>query len=499
MTHNKIIIIISIIVIIIDITPKIIPIGVLDMVQQCVFLHESIRDGVIGMVAAVIGMIPEGLYLLASVALVVSTMRLAKQKVLLHDMKCIETLARVDVLCVDKTGTITNGTPVVTDVISSQGAAEEHLLEIAAALEAKSEHPLSRAVLSFAENRNIRHETVTDFNVVPGRGLSAKLNSNMIYGGNPAYITDFVKIDDELKEQGRLLSGLGRTPLYFAENDHLLGLIAVADTLKEEAPSAIRQLRDMGIQVIMLTGDNKRTAEAIGNEAGVDEVIADVMPDEKEKVIQRLQRTGTVTMVGDGINDAPALTRADTGIAIGAGVDVAIDAADIVLVKSRVTDVPATIRLSRAVIRNIHENLFWAFFYNIICIPLAIGLYQILFHWDFEMKPVIGALAMSFSSVTVCLNALRLNLFRLYDPSHDKKSLRRKKEAYMKKTIRINGMMCEHCEMSVKKALEAINGVVSAEVSHKSGTAEVELKEDVDNSILKSAVEAKDYEVIGIE
>ncbi|MBQ9361285.1 MAG: cadmium-translocating P-type ATPase [Lachnospiraceae bacterium] len=462
---------------------------------------------------------PCALGLATPVAIMVGNGMGARNGILYKTATSLEGAGRTEIIALDKTGTITNGTPVVTDIIPAEGVTKEDLFGTAAAVEAKSEHPLSKAVISFADAENVSISEVTEFEAIPGKGLKAMLDGESIYGGNAGFISEIVEINADIKAKAETLSKQGKTPLYFANKDRLLGIIAVADTIKEEAPEAIRQLKNMGIKVVMLTGDNERTAEAIGAEAGVDDVVADVKPDGKESIIRQLRQSGKVAMVGDGINDAPALTRADTGIAIGAGTDVAIDAADIVLVKSRLTDVPAAIRMSRATIRNIHENLFWAFFYNIICIPLAIGLYQALFHWSFEMKPMVGALAMSFSSVTVCVNALRLNLFKLYDASHDRKistvnktvdenritvdnsikeASQKEETKTMTKTMNINGMMCEHCEMTVKKALESLDGVASAEVSHTAGTAVVELTGDVADDTLKSAVEAKDYEVTAI-
>ncbi|MCR5775098.1 MAG: heavy metal translocating P-type ATPase [Lachnospiraceae bacterium] len=452
---------------------------------------------------------PCALGLATPVAIMVGNGMGARNGILYKTAASLEGAGRTEIVALDKTGTITNGNPEVTDMIENTGCSKDRLLITAAALEAKSEHPLSKAVTSYAKNIGISVPDVTDFSILPGKGLTARLDGKAIIGGNADFISESVIIEDQIRQQADALARKGKTPLYFADNEKLLGIIAVADTIKDEAPEAIRQLKNMGIKVVMLTGDNERTAKAIGSAAGVSDVIAGLRPDEKERAIKDLQKEGRVAMVGDGINDAPALTRADTGIAIGAGTDVAIDAADIVLVKSRLSDVPAAIRMSRATIRNIHQNLFWAFFYNIICIPLAIGLYQALFNWDFEMKPMIGALAMSFSSVTVCVNALRLNLFRLYDPKHDRAIQRTgkhdtignkdiHKEETMNKTISINGMMCEHCEMNVKKALEGLDGVSSATVSHKDGTAVVELSKDVPDDMLRSAVEAKDYEVTAI-
>ena len=482
-----------------------IPIGIILFVQSFFFNGDPFRSSITSMVAAVIGMIPEGLYLLASVAMAVSAMRLAKQKVLLHDMKSIETLARVNVLCVDKTGTITSGEPKVTDIIPAEGVSEEELLQMAFALEKKSEHPLARAILALAEEKGLAREEVSDFSALPGNGLVAKRNGKELCGGNRALITKKAVLSKQMEEQAAKLSEEGKTPLFFSEDGKMLGMIAVADVIKEDSPRAVKELQNMGIRVVMLTGDNERTARAIGAQAGVDEVIAGVLPDGKEAVISRLKEKGKVAMVGDGINDAPALTSADIGIAIGAGTDIAIDAADVVLMKSRLSDVPAAIRLSRATLRNIHENLFWAFIYNIIGIPLAAGVWIPLFGW--KLNPMFGAAAMSFSSLCVVTNALRLNLFRMHDASKDKRikneipkeDLNMTTEQGMVKTMTIEGMMCGHCEARVKKTLEAIEGVASAEVSHEKGTAVVTLTAPVSDDVLKTAVEAQDYTVKGIQ
>ena len=478
-----------------------IPIGIILFVQSFFFNGDPFRSSITSMVAAVIGMIPEGLYLLASVAMAVSAMRLAKQKVLLHDMKSIETLARVNVLCVDKTGTITSGEPKVTDMIPAEGISEEELLGFAYALERKSEHPLAHAILQEAQERRLDAEEVEDFQAVPGNGLSAVLAGKTIYGGNKKFIQTKTSVDAGMLKKAEDLAAEGKTPLFFAKEDQLIGIIAVADVIKEDSPKAVKELQNMGIHVVMLTGDNERTAKAIGRQAGVDEVIADVLPDGKEAVIRKLKKKGKVAMVGDGINDAPALTRADMGIAIGAGTDIAIDAADVVLMKSRLSDVPAAIRMSKATLRNIHENLFWAFFYNVIGIPLAAGIWYPIFGW--KLNPMFGAAAMSLSSFCVVTNALRLNWFKMYDASTDKKIKSKVKEIEeektMTKTMKIEGMMCGHCEATVKKTLEAIEGVEAAEVSHENGTAVVTLAAEVADEVLKKAVEDKDYKVTGIE
>ncbi len=405
----------------------------------------------------------------------------------------------------------------MTDIVPAEGVSEAELLQLAVSLEQRSEHPLAKAVMSYAEAQQLTASPVTDFRALPGNGLMAVLEGNAVYGGSEKFMEEKTGIPTALKTRGQALAEAGKTPLYFGTEAKLYGIIAVADTIKKDSAEAIRALRRLGLRVVMLTGDNERTAKAIGREAGVDQVIAGVLPDGKEAVIRSLQKEGKTAMVGDGINDAPALTRADLGIAIGAGADVAIDAADIVLMKSSLNDVAAAIRLSRASIRNIHENLFWAFFYNVICIPLAAGFYSKLFGWSWEMNPMIGAAAMSISSFTVCMNALRLNLFRLYDGSRDR-GLRGRKtgvssgnaEAYttqsmnqedktMTKTMKIEGMMCGHCEATVKKTLEALPGVSAAVVSHTDGTAVLTLSEDVDNAVLKKAVEDKDYTVTDIQ
>lgn len=457
---------------------------------------------------------PCALGLATPVAIMVGNGMGAKAGILFKTAASLEQAGHIETVVLDKTGTITNGTPVVTDIIP--GSVDENtLITLAASLESKSEHPLAVAVNTYAGDHNISLKETDDFKALPGNGLTATIDGNVITGGKKDYIETIINGDiSDIEEKADGLAEKGKTPLYFASGDKLLGVIAVADTMKEESPEAIKQLHNMGIKVVMLTGDNERTARAIGDACGVDEIVAGVLPDGKAAEIKRLRKSGKVAMVGDGINDALALTLADTGIAIGAGTDVAIDAADIVLEKSRLTDVPAAIRLSRQTIENIHENLFWAFFYNVICIPLAIGLYQALFGWHFEMRPAVGALAMAFSSVTVCLNALRLNLFKVYNTKHDKPlrgherlpevgkaeivSSSESEVNDMTKTITIKGMMCEHCEMTVKKALEALDGVDSATVSHEKGTAVVNLSSDVPDDEMKKAVEDHDYEVLRI-
>jgi Cu2+-exporting ATPase len=457
---------------------------------------------------------PCALGLATPVAIMVGNGMGAKAGILFKTAASLEQAGHIETVVLDKTGTITNGTPVVTDIIP--GSVDENtLITLAASLESKSEHPLAVAVNTYAGDHNISLKETDDFKALPGNGLTATIDGNVITGGKKDYIETIINGDiSDIEEKADGLAEKGKTPLFFASGDKLLGVIAVADTMKEESPEAIKQLHNMGIKVVMLTGDNERTAKAIGDAAGVDEIVAGVLPDGKAAEIKRLKKSGKVAMVGDGINDAPALTLADTGIAIGAGTDVAIDAADIVLEKSRLTDVPAAIRFSRQTIKNIHENLFWAFFYNVICIPLAIGLYQALLGWHFEMRPAVGALAMAFSSVTVCLNALRLNLFKVYNTKHDKPlrgherlpevgkaeivSSSESEVNDMTKTITIKGMMCEHCEMTVKKALEALDGVDSATVSHEKGTAVVNLSSDVPDDEMKKAVEDHDYEVLRI-
>ena len=405
----------------------------------------------------------------------------------------------------DKTGTITSGEPRVTDILSAPGITEKNLLEAASALEKKSEHPLAKAIMARAEEIGVQAKEVTDFMAKPGNGLTAALNGEVLAGGNLKFISTQADVPADFKEKAEALAQSGKTPLYFSRGGKLIGVIAVADVIKEDSPQAIRELQNMGIHVVMLTGDNARTAEAIGRQAGVNEVIAGVLPDGKENVIRKLREQGEVMMVGDGINDAPALTRADIGVAIGAGTDIAIDAADVVLMKSRLSDVPAGIRLSRATLRNIHENLFWAFIYNIIGIPLAAGVFINLLGW--QLNPMFGAAAMSLSSFCVVTNALRLNLLNIRSTKHDKKiksakpaemkTIEVKETKTMEKTIKINGMMCPHCEATVKKCLEAFPQVTSAEVSHEKGTAVIQLNAEISDAELKKAIEDKGYEVVG--
>ena len=450
---------------------------------------------------------PCALGLATPVAIMVGNGVGAKNGILFKNAESLEQAGKTDIVVLDKTGTITTGQPKVTDIIPVSGTTEEELLSLANDLERKSEHPLARAITEYCDEKGISITEVSDFRALPGNGVSAVRNGKMLIAGSGKFMRKQVSFSEEVNRLYDQLAEEGKTPLFFAEDGILKGMIAVADTIKEESAKAIRQLHEMGIATVMLTGDNEKTARAIGRLAGVDNVVAQVLPDGKEKVIRKLQESGRVAMVGDGINDALALTSADLGIAIGAGSDVAIDAADIVLMKSNLLDVPAAIRLSRNTLTNIHQNLFWAFFYNVICIPLAAGLYSALFKVNWQMTPMLGAAAMSLSSFTVCTNALRLNLKNIYDSSHDRKNKNEikiediilKEEENMTKTIRIEGMMCEHCEATVKKALLKIDGVSDAVVSHVAGTAVVTLEKDVDNAVLKEAVEDRDYEVLGIE
>ena len=457
---------------------------------------------------------PCALGLATPVAIMVGNGLGAKNGILFKTAASLEAAGRTQIVALDKTGTITRGEPEVTDILPAEGVTEGELLTLAAALEQKSEHPLARAVLAYAAARQLDPPEVTDFAALPGNGLTAKLAGRSVYAGSFSFIQTQAPVPAALAGQAQALAEQGKTPLFFGGEGRLLGVIAVADTIKEDSPDAIRQLQAMGIRVVMLTGDNQRTAEAIGRQAGVDQVIAGVLPDGKESVIRALSEKGKVAMVGDGINDAPALTRADTGIAIGAGTDVAIDAADVVLMNSRLSDVPAAIRLSRATLRNIHENLFWAFIYNVIGIPLAAGL---LIPLGLTLNPMFGAAAMSLSSFCVVSNALRLNLFQLHSAAKDKAIrpvelppapapapaacpiVNQTEVTAMKKTIKIEGMMCGHCEATVKKALEALPQVDAAQVSHTAGTAVVTLNADVADDVLTQAVEAKDYKVTGIE
>ena len=458
---------------------------------------------------------PCALGLATPVAIMVGNGLGARNGILFKTAASLEAAGRTQIVALDKTGTITSGEPRVTDILPAEGVSESELLTLAASLEQKSEHPLAKAVLAYAETETIACPDVTDFAALPGNGLSARLDGMEIYGGNAEFIAAKASVPAELRAEAARLAAEGKTPLFFGGAGRLMGVIAVADTLKEDSPRAIRELQNMGIRVVMLTGDNQRTADAIGRQAGVDEVIAGVLPDGKEAVIRRLQESGKVAMVGDGINDAPALTRADTGIAIGAGTDVAIDAADVVLMNSRLSDVPAAIRLSRATLRNIHENLFWAFIYNIIGIPLAAGVF---IPFGLTLNPMFGAAAMSLSSFCVVSNALRLNLFDVHSTKHDRAAKNAaslpavsaqpaavankestKEDTAMKKTLKVEGMMCGHCEARVKKALEALPEVDEAVVSHEAGTAIVTLNAEVADDVLKKAVEDQDYPVTGIQ
>ena len=443
---------------------------------------------------------PCALGLATPVAIMVGNGMGARNGILFKTAVSLEETGRIQVVALDKTGTITRGEPEVTDIIPAEGYTENELLGKALALEVKSEHPLAGAIVRWCSENDITPDEVTEFAALPGNGLKARLAGSVITGGSLSYISNLVNVPEDMKKQADSLAGLGRTPLLFAEDDRLIGIIAVADVIKEDSPGAVEELKNMGIHVVMLTGDNERTARAIGAQAGVDEVIAGVLPDGKESVIRSLKKRGRVAMVGDGINDAPALTRADIGIAIGAGTDIAMDAADIVLMKSSLADVPAAVRLSRATLTNIHENLFWAFFYNVIGIPLAAGVWIPLFHW--QLNPMFGAAAMSLSSFCVVSNALRLNLFDMHNAKKDKKikakNNKKKENNSMEKTMNIEGMMCGHCEATVKKALEAVDGVSEAVVSHENGTAAVKLEKPVDDSVLRKAVEDHDYKVTGI-
>lgn len=444
---------------------------------------------------------PCALGLATPVAIMVGNGVGAKNGILFKTAESIEQTGKMDVIALDKTGTITKGEPTVTDVIPGEGITEEALVEYAASLESKSEHPLASAIIQYAGEQNIQMDEVTEFTALPGNGLTAKQKGEQLFGGNQIWIQKQVTIADTILQKAEMLAKEGKTPLFFAKEKTFLGIIAVADVIKEDSARAVKQLQDMGLRVVMLTGDNENTAKAIGRQAGVDQVIADVLPEGKEQVVRQLQKQGKVAMVGDGINDAPALTRADMGIAIGAGTDIAIDAADVVLMKSRLLDVPAAIRLSRATLKNIHENLFWAFFYNVIGIPLAAGIWIPIFGW--KLNPMFGAAAMSLSSFCVVTNALRLNLCRLYDTKKDRKRKQRKQkqqeDAIMTKTMKIEGMMCGHCEARVKKALEALPQVTEAEVSHKNGTAVVTLAEEISDAELTKAVEEQDYTVTSVQ
>ena len=483
--------------------PMVITIAVLTIIVWLI-AGQSIGFALSRGIAVLVISCPCALGLATPVAIMVGNGMGARNGIMFKTAVSLEETGKMQIVALDKTGTITSGEPKVTDIIPAAGVTEDTLLKCAYALENKSEHPLARAILENAKEENAGIEEVTGFQALPGNGLTAILDGHTLYGGNHTFISSKVSVDGDIQKKAEKLAEAGKTPLFFGNEDRLLGVIAVADVIKEDSPQAIKELQNMGIHVVMLTGDNERTAKAIGQQAGVDEVIAGVLPEGKEQVIRKLKEKGKVAMVGDGINDAPALTRADMGIAIGAGTDVAIDAADVVLMKSRLSDVPAAIRMSRATLHNIHENLFWAFFYNIIGIPLAAGVWYPLFGW--KLNPMFGAAAMSLSSFCVVSNALRLNLFKMYDASKDKK-LKAKKEKKrskkedktMKKIMHIEGMMCGHCEAAVKKALEALPQVDEAVVSHEAGTAELTLNAEIADDVLKKTVEDKDYTVTSVE
>ena len=493
--------------------PAVITIAVITMIVW-LLAGESVGFALARGISVLVISCPCALGLATPVAIMVGNGMGAKNGILFKTAVSLEETGKVQIVALDKTGTITNGEPVVTDMVPAEGVAEESLLALAASLEKRSEHPLAKAILKYAGEQQMTVEDVSEFEALPGNGLTAVRKGVKLAGGNYAFIRTQTEVSENLLKQSEALAEQGKTPMFFTENGRLAGIIAVADTMKEDSRQAVSELRNMGIRVVMLTGDNERTARAIGAQAGVDDVIAGVLPDGKESVIRQLQKYGKVAMVGDGINDAPALTRADMGIAIGAGTDVAIDAADVVLMKSRLSDVAAAVRLSRATLRNIHENLFWAFFYNVIGIPLAAGVWIPIFGWT--LNPMFGAAAMSLSSFCVVTNALRLNLFNMHDAKKDKKlknpviikelvdnnktnhNQENKEIGTMKKTMKIEGMMCGHCEATVKKALEGLEGVASAEVSHEAGTAVVELSSDVSDDVLKKTVEDKDYKVTAI-
>ena len=480
--------------------PTVITIAVITMIVWLI-AGQSIGFALSRGIAVLVISCPCALGLATPVAIMVGNGMGARNGIMFKTAVSLEETGKMQIVALDKTGTITSGEPKVTDIIPAAGVTEDTLLKCAYALENKSEHPLARAILEKAKEENAGIEEVTGFQALPGNGLTAILDGHTLYGGNHTFISSKVSVNGDIQKEAEKLAEEGKTPLFFGNEERLLGVIAVADVIKEDSPQAIKELQNMGIHVVMLTGDNERTAKAIGQQAGVDEVIAGVLPEGKEQVIRKLKEKGKVAMVGDGINDAPALTRADMGIAIGAGTDVAIDAADVVLMKSRLSDVPAAIRMSRATLRNIHENLFWAFFYNIIGIPLAAGVWYPLFGW--KLNPMFGAAAMSLSSFCVVSNALRLNLFKMYDASKDKKLKEKKRskkeDKTMKKVMHIEGMMCGHCEAAVKKALEALPQVDEAVVSHEAGTAELTLNAEIAEDVLKKTVEDKDYTVTSVE
>ena len=495
--------------------PAVITIAVLTMIVW-LLAGESVGFALARGISVLVISCPCALGLATPVAIMVGNGMGARNGILFKTAVSLEETGKVQIVALDKTGTITNGEPVVTDMVPADGVTKEVLIGLAASLEKRSEHPLAKAILKYADEQKMSLEEVSEFEALPGNGLTALRNGRKLAGGNYTFIKTQTVVPEKFVKQSEQLAEQGKTPMFFAEDGKLAGIIAVADTMKEDSRQAVGELQNMGIRVVMLTGDNERTARAIGAQAGVDDVIAGVLPEGKESVIRKLQKYGKVAMVGDGINDAPALTRADMGIAIGAGTDVAIDAADVVLMKSRLSDVSAAVRLSRATLRNIHENLFWAFFYNVIGIPLAAGVWIPVFGWT--LNPMFGAAAMSLSSFCVVTNALRLNLFDMHDTKKDKKlknqviieeavdnskqdnnnNQNNKEMQTMKKTMKIEGMMCGHCEATVKKALEGLEGVASAEVSHEAGTAVVELSADVADDILKKTVEDKDYKVTAI-
>ena len=495
--------------------PAVISIAVLTVIVWLI-AGESVGFALARGISVLVISCPCALGLATPVAIMVGNGMGAKNGILFKTAVSLEETGKVEIVALDKTGTITSGEPKVTDVLAADGTSEEELLKLAYSLESRSEHPLAKAIVAYGAEKQAEQIPVSEFKALPGNGLEGKVGDADVKGGSLKFAQSQTEISEKIKSQAEKLAEEGKTPLMFLKNGILAGMIAVADVIREDSPQAVKELQNMGIEVVMLTGDNERTAKAIGRQAGVDRVIAGVLPDGKEEVIRRLKEQGKVAMVGDGINDAPALTRADMGIAIGAGADVAIDAADVVLVKSRLSDVPAAIRLSRGTLRNIHENLFWAFFYNVIGIPLAAGIWIPIFGW--KLNPMFGAAAMSLSSFCVVTNALRLNLLNIKDSRKDKKIRRKtvapegeavaaaeikkenkKEKMTMTKTMKIEGMMCGHCEAAVKKALEALDGVASAEVSHEKGTAVVTLDKDVDNAVLTKAVEDKDYKVVSVQ
>ena len=495
--------------------PAVISIAVLTVIVWLI-AGESVGFALARGISVLVISCPCALGLATPVAIMVGNGMGAKNGILFKTAVSLEETGKVEIVALDKTGTITSGEPKVTDVLAADGTSEEELLKLAYSLESRSEHPLAKAIVAYGAEKQAEQIPVSEFKALPGNGLEGKVGDADVKGGSLKFAQSQTEISEKIKSQAEKLAEEGKTPLMFLKNGILAGMIAVADVIREDSPQAVKELQNMGIEVVMLTGDNERTAKAIGRQAGVDRVIAGVLPDGKEEVIRRLKEQGKVAMVGDGINDAPALTRADMGIAIGAGADVAIDAADVVLVKSRLSDVPAAIRLSRGTLRNIHENLFWAFFYNVIGIPLAAGIWIHIFGW--KLNPMFGAAAMSLSSFCVVTNALRLNLLNIKDSRKDKKIRRKaaapagavvaaaeintetkKENKTMTKTMKIEGMMCGHCEAAVKKALEALDGVASAEVSHEKETAVVTLEKDVDNAVLTKAVEDKDYKVVSVQ